>query len=224
MPPIDETEFLALCTGLRRALADEGLRGERQEQRAYFSPELAYGRHFGPPAPTARQAAVMILLEPREDGWSIPLTVRPTHLPDHPGQISLPGGRLEGQETPQQAAERELIEELGCHPFPGSVLGCMSPLYVFNSDYYVVPFVALANRPSCYEPCEHEVEQLLHLPLSCLHQPSCRGHRRFSRGWAQWRAATIEHHDAVIWGATAIILGEFSAITGQIPRLAALTS
>ena len=54
-----------------------------------FQPELSYGRHFGPSPTHARPAAVLILLYPHENRWHLPLTLRPAHLPDHGGQVSL---------------------------------------------------------------------------------------------------------------------------------------
>jgi 8-oxo-dGTP pyrophosphatase MutT (NUDIX family) len=197
---------------LSQALHDPLTLPPRHERRASFSPSLAYGRHFGPPAPTARNAAVMILLEPHEDSWTIPLTVRSEYLPDHPGQISLPGGRLEGNETPQQAAEREFMEEMGCNLFPGEVIGELLPLYVYNSDYYVRPFLAVGARRSVFDPCPREVERVLDLPLACLAADLQLRQKKFSRGSTQWSASAIEFADSTIWGATAIILGELSAL------------
>lgn len=201
---------------LERALSDRGLLRDRQRQRAAFSPSLSFGRHFGPPLPTARQAAVMLLVETTEEvewpEWTIPLTVRPHHLPSHPGQISLPGGRVETGESLQRAAERELEEELGIAAFPGNVIGSLQELYVYNSDYYVTPFVSHCSKlPSCI-PCPREVERVIHLPLRMLLAKDPQREVSFSRGLAEWRAPVIEIGDDQIWGATAIILGELGAV------------
>src|SRR3990172_5776048 len=56
------------------------------------------------PAATAREAAALILLYPGEHGASFPLTMRRHDLPHHPGQISLPGGRLDPREEASAAA------------------------------------------------------------------------------------------------------------------------
>ncbi|MCA9147625.1 MAG: hypothetical protein KDB05_32870, partial [Planctomycetales bacterium] len=48
-----------------------------------FEPELAYGRHQGPPAHDARQAAVLLLVYPCEGTYRIPLTVRPVSMAAH---------------------------------------------------------------------------------------------------------------------------------------------
>ena len=204
-----------LRTTLQLALASSELLAGRQRARAAYSPELAYGRHFGPPALSARQAAVLVMLERRAGQWVIPVTVRPDHLPDHPGQISLPGGRLEAGESHQQAAEREFCEELGCTVEPDEILGELSPLYVYHSDYLVRPFVAISRTPYEYQPCPREVSRVLHLPLDALCSSSPIATREFTRGLAAWSAPVIHSGDALIWGATAIILAELIPLLAQ---------
>ncbi|MCA9131768.1 MAG: CoA pyrophosphatase [Planctomycetales bacterium] len=209
---LDPWDYAQLRARLVDSLADPTRLVQRAQRRAALSPELSYGRHFGPPSPLARRAAVMLLLEPRDGQWTIPLTVRPDHLPDHPGQISLPGGGLEGPESYRQAAVREFGEELGCIPFPGEILGELLPLYVYGSDYYVMPFVSICSGPLQYVPCPYEVQRLVHLPLRYLLDPHSLRRQQFSRGSTRWTAPLFEYQGAVVWGATAIILSELSAL------------
>lgn len=196
---------------------------ERHSARQAFSPSLSYGRHFGPPRRASKAAAVMMMLEPRsatsqatgdEAGCTIPLTVRPMHLPDHPGQVSLPGGRLEGNETYQQAAEREFCEELGMPKFPGQVIGELSPLYIYNSDYFVRAFVATCPQPLVFKPCDYEVDEVVRLPLATLLDAESYAMQSFSRGTVHWHANTILTGETTIWGATAIMLAELATVIG----------
>jgi 8-oxo-dGTP pyrophosphatase MutT (NUDIX family) len=201
-----------LVIQLRELLSNNWDLKNRHAGRKRFSPSLSYGRHFGPPAPTAKQAAVMIMLEASDSGWTIPLTERPKHLPDHPGQISLPGGRVEEGESHLEAACREFTEELGTATFPGEFVGELQSIYVYNSDYYVRPFVAVCDQRLAYVPCEREVERVIHLPMDHLLDDNRVSQQEFRRGKASWHSNTIHCDDALIWGATAIILGEFARI------------
>lgn len=213
-----DNDYQQLRSDLQRGLASAEHLPARQAARAAFSPGLSYGRHFGPPAPSVRQAAVIAMIEPRDGQWTLPVTVRPDYLPDHPGQISLPGGRLEAGESHQQAAQREFYEELGCVIEPELIVGELSPLYVYHSDYYVRSFVAISPRLYDYTPCPREVSRILHVPLAALSSCAClpAERREFARGLAVWSAPTIQGGEAMIWGATAIILAELAAILPNV--------
>ena len=95
---------------IARSLA-RGLPGAAAQR--LFEPELAYGRHAGPAAVDARQAAVLVLVYFQGGTWFVPVTVRTPGMREHAGQIALPGGAVEAEETPRQAALREFKEELG---------------------------------------------------------------------------------------------------------------
>lgn len=157
----------------------------------------------------------MVMLEPRAGVWTIPLTERPHHLPDHPGQISLPGGRLESNETHEIAAKREFCEELGVGHFPAHVVGKLQSIYVFNSDYFVQPFLAICRDAQQYRPCKHEVESLLHFPASLLLAPDNVKVYEFERGKARWTSPVVEFEGHRVWGATAIILAELSVLLSE---------
>lgn len=177
-----------------------------------LEPGLCYGRHFGPPTYRAREAAVVALLYPHAGEWHLPLTVRPATLPAHAGQISLPGGAVEPAETTAQAALRELEEELGVPASNLSLLGTLSPIYVFVSEYLVTPWVAALDERPRFQPNAAEVCELLEVPLAQLSDAAHRGrHTRRQRGielsvphfrWGRHR----------IWGATAMILSELVAV------------
>ncbi len=196
---------------LERNLNDKSLVEPRHAARRAYSPELSYGRHFCEPPAHAKLASVLVLLEAQQDSYCIPLTVRPKHLPDHPGQISLPGGRREPPESLWDAAKREFHEELGV-PFAGRMLGQLLPLYVFNSNYYVFPFVAVCDSELDYSPCQHEVDRVVQLPIEDLLASERHKTATFRRGRLDWKAPVIPYRTDQIWGATAIMLGELSYV------------
>ena len=172
-----------------------------------FESELGFGRHHGPPLSTARAAAVLILLYPTEQGWCLPLTLRPATLTAHAGQISLPGGLVEPGEASQQAALRELQEELGVEPDGLRILGTLPEFYVFISDFLVTPWVAFVNSPPHFIPNPAEVAEVLEMPLSRLLDPASVGWRlRIGHGGIQFRSPHFTWGQHEIWRATSMIL------------------
>jgi len=169
-------------------------------------------RYHQAPPPDARPAAVLVLLYPHRRQWHLPLTLRPEHLPDHAGQISLPGGAVERGETTGQAALREFHEELGDDGRRIDLLGQLSAVYVQASNFLVTPLVGVTDARPELTPNPREVQQLLEVPLAHLLDPANFGsHRRRHHG----RSYTAPHftwQSHRIWGATCAILGELVAV------------
>lgn len=198
---------------LARRLA-EPLPGPDESLR--FEPRPHFGGHYRDAPPDARQAAVLLLLYPRENRWHIPLTLRPGHLPDHAHQVCLPGGALEPGEASDRAALREFHEELGAEEAEVHLLGRLSPIYVRASNFRVDPWVGFtAGRPQ-WRPNAHEVEQLLEVPLDHLLDPAnLASHKRQYQGQA-YIAPHFVWESARIWGATCRILGELITLLEQL--------
>jgi 8-oxo-dGTP pyrophosphatase MutT (NUDIX family) len=192
---------------LRQRLNALDLPGRFAQRR--YSPNWAYGRHFGPIMGDHQRAAVVIFVYPSCDGWSFPLTKRPPTLPDHPGQISLPGGRIEAGESIEQAALRELSEELGIDVAPQCILGRLSPLFVYSSGYHVTPIVACGNELPQWQASAEEVDRILEVPLEALSALAKPVPARLVRGNVELSFPAWHFADEVVWGATAMILSEF---------------
>lgn len=181
-----------------------------------YQPELSFGRHRGPAPVDARPAAVLVLLYPRDGQWHVPLILRPVHMPDHAGQVSFPGGVIESGESSRQAALREFAEELGA-PVEGlDMLGQLSPIYLFASNFQITPWVAATGEVPPWRPSAREVDRLLEIPLSHLADPRNSGHfERRQRGLA-FRAPCFLWESERIWGATSMILAELVATVSRL--------
>lgn len=184
--------------------------------QARFATELSYGRHSGPPPWDARPAAVVALLCWDGGQWYIPLTLRPDHLPDHAGQVCLPGGMTDANESSQQSALRELEEELGVKGEQVRIVGTLSPLYVFASNFWVTPFVGVAKGPVQCAANPHEVAEVVILPVSVLLDAANYGSHPVRRRAMVLRAPHIRCGRHRIWGATSMILGELITIVQQV--------
>ena len=114
-----------------------------------------------------KPAAVAIALTAAEDGsgeTAFLLTRRAAGLRAHPGQWALPGGRCDPGESLAQAALRELEEELGLSPPPGSILGVLDD-YPTRSGYLVAPVVVWLDDASGLAPNPDEVASAHHIRL-----------------------------------------------------------
>lgn len=175
----------------------------------HTSPNLAYGRHRGPAYPSARQAAVLILLHPESAGsWSIPLVIRAQDQKVHSGEIALPGGRCEPGELPVDTAVREFEEETGHRIARESILGELAPTFVFASNHQVRTFVALERSQPCWRPDPREVAGMLQLPLKQLFEPKNYAMHPVRRGQVRFSAPHLRVGRHWVWGATLRMLVE----------------
>jgi 8-oxo-dGTP pyrophosphatase MutT (NUDIX family) len=173
---------------------------------------LAFGRHHGPVPDDARRAAVVLALHKASGEWSIPAMLRPPTMRAHADQVSLPGGLVEAGETPVTAALRELEEELGVPAAGLTVLGQLSPVYVFISGFEITPVVAVAAESLVFLPSPEEVAALVELPVAELCTPAIRGRHRIERGGLSFHAPHFAIAGRQVWGATSLILAEFVAL------------
>ena len=164
-----------------------------------------------------RDAAVMVLLFPRDGQVLIPLVERPTTMPHHPGQIACPGGRLEPGEDGATAALRELEEELGVPPGDVELLGELSTIWIPVSGFRVQPFVGVARNEPTWIPDGREVQQLLFAELSDLARRGPTGLYRRHRDGMDFEAPAYEVGARLVWGATALLLAELGEIWKRLP-------
>jgi len=181
-----------------------------------MAPELAHGRHHGPFPTSVRRAAVLVVLEPAASGWSIPATLRPETMKDHAGQVALPGGLIEPYETPPMTAVREFVEELGPSSADVEILGSLSPVFVFITNFEVTPVLAVSHQPLVFRPNPMEVAEVVHIRVQDLLDPARRGSHVLRRGALAFRAPHFLLAGHQIWGATSLILAEFAELAVRI--------
>jgi 8-oxo-dGTP pyrophosphatase MutT (NUDIX family) len=104
----------------------------------------------------------------RPAGWSreaaLILTRRHSGLRHHPGQWALPGGRVDAGESAEDAALRELAEEVGLVLDATSVLGRLDD-YVTRSGFAITPVVVWAGAAKALVANPAEVESIHRIPV-----------------------------------------------------------
>jgi mutator protein MutT len=95
------------------------------------------------------------------------LTRRAAGLNAHAGQWAMPGGRIDDGETPEQAALRELVEEVGLQLSSDAICGRLDD-YATRSGYVITPVVVWAGAASELSANADEVASIHRIPASEL--------------------------------------------------------
>ena len=101
------------------------------------------------------------------DQAAIILTTRTAKLKNHAGQWAFPGGRIDSGESPEQAALRELEEEVGLFLHHDQILGRLDD-YVTRSGFVITPIVAWGGRDIELNANPDEVDSIHRVPVSEL--------------------------------------------------------
>ncbi len=214
---LDTVSLSNLPELLRRKISQqEDVEGHCKSHRE-LAPQYAYGRHRGPAPRFAHQAAVLVSLVPAAGSeWFIPLTLRPTQMADHGGQISLPGGRSDSGESVWRTACREFGEELGCTTEHLQPVGQLKPLYVYASRHMVTPIVGVCALRPTFHPNPDEVAELIQLPLRELIADDAIKVGTMQRGNVQYEAPGFRIGEHFVWGATAMVLAQLRSMVREI--------
>lgn len=170
------------------------------------------------------RSAVVIALT---DNDEVILEVRSGKITHQPGDICLPGGKVEDGETPEQAAVRELKEEL---LIESSQIHMIAPLSIFVTG--MLEIHSFLCRVSGYHDTfqKDEVESILRVPLGFIlstepeiHKvewhpdlkedfPFEKIHGGRSYVWRKHlsKIRFYEYEGNVIWGITARIMEAFA--------------
>lgn len=166
----------------------------------------------------ARESAVLILLSIGEEGIKFPLIQRPKYDGPHSGQIALPGGKQEETDRNlEHTALRETHEEIGIIPEHVQMLGKLSTVYIPPSNFNLTPYVGWMDLTPDYVNDSREVESLFEVYLHELIDPSMRKDTSIQlKNNFKISAPSFDLKGGIVWGATAMILSEFSMIVKNL--------
>ncbi len=162
------------------------------------------------PRAELRPAAVLIGLIAGPTGFDVMLTKRSSHLKNHPGQIALPGGKVESADADVVAAAlRESFEEIALPAQFVDVLGTL-PVHTTITGFAVTPVVAHVRQAFTPIPERGEVDEVFRTPLA--HLVRVKNYRVEGRMWrgVMRRYYVVPYGPYYIWGATARILRAFA--------------
>jgi 8-oxo-dGTP pyrophosphatase MutT (NUDIX family) len=170
-------------------------------RRAFAVPSPAV-----PPPLGKREAAVLLLFDPGEDGLPLLFVRRAEHLRLHAGQIGLPGGSREaGDRDLVATALREASEEVGVEPADVEVIGSLPARLTHRSDLWLTPIAGLQRRPFTVHAEAGEVAEWFRLPLAGLLEADHR-----AEVWGtETPARRVHYYDLAgrtVWGVTGAIV------------------
>jgi 8-oxo-dGTP pyrophosphatase MutT (NUDIX family) len=166
----------------------------------------------------AKQSAVLIFLYPHFDELHTVFIQRANYKGVHSGQIAFPGGRYElGDKILQNTALREAEEEVGVKAAEVQTLGSTSPLYVPPSNFLISPYVGFREKRPQFVAEPSEVAAIIESPLKALMgEHRLRDHKVKLADGQRMKVKGFPLQDKIIWGATAMILKEFTELVEEL--------
>jgi 8-oxo-dGTP pyrophosphatase MutT (NUDIX family) len=155
-----------------------------------------------------RRASVLIpITRPKPHRPSkIILTVRSENLNSHAGQISLPGGSEEAQDSDAIAtALRESEEEIGLAQHQVEVIGRLGDM-ALASGFQITPIIGLIEPDLNFIPCAVEVAEIFQAPLSLIMNTKAYKSSFMTFDSQSRKVLELQFEQFRIWGATAAIL------------------
>jgi 8-oxo-dGTP pyrophosphatase MutT (NUDIX family) len=160
-----------------------------------------------------RDSAVLITIFPFNGNLSTLLIKRPVYNGVHSGQISFPGGKFDENDISlKNTALRETFEEVGIHSDLIEVIGAISPLLIPVSNTKVLPYVGLLKDLPSLALNRREVDYTLIVPLLDFKNSENIKEKTLTISNKNIVAPYYDVQEEFIWGATAMIISEFSEL------------
>jgi len=168
---------------------------------------------------TAKKAGVLALFYPsKENKTTLALILRKTYKGVHSAQIGFPGGKYEEEDASlKETALRETEEEVGVNREVVSILKQLTDVYIPPSNFFVQPFLGIANSTPKFILQEEEVEALVEVPLLHFMDDSIKTIQTLTTSYAkniEVPAFTLNGY--LVWGATAMMLNEIREMLKEL--------
>jgi 8-oxo-dGTP pyrophosphatase MutT (NUDIX family) len=189
----------------------------RLARRPPVVPDHGLPRFVLPPQRKLIPAAVLVPVINHPQGPTLLFTQRTSHLHDHAGQISFPGGRVDDTDQDREAtALREAEEETGLERNKIEIIGRL-PDYDIMTGFRVTPVVGWVEPPFELRPDPFEVEKVFEVPLEFFLDPANhQAHSREVNGLVRHYYA-MPYQEHYIWGATAGMVRMLYQVLVEVP-------
>jgi len=158
-----------------------------------------------------KESAVLVFLFSKNDNLFFCLTRRNSKMKHHPGQISFPGGRREENEsTNMETALRELEEEIGVDKTKVLIIGELSELYIPVSNFLIHPVVGYLDHEPNFRIDPLEVEELIIISTQSFLDEKNSSMTDIDTTNGKINVSCYKIDELIIWGATAMIIAEFT--------------
>ena len=162
-----------------------------------------------------KNAAVICLFYKGIQGETSFYLIRRSSYPGvHSNQVGFPGGQIDpSDQTPWDAAKRELWEELGISAKQVTQIREITPLYIPPSHFWVDCFLAYSNAKTELNLDQNEVKEVISVSLSEF----INAKKSFTNEVEGMGIETPIYilSDNTVWGATAMMLAEIKSILSQ---------
>jgi len=175
-----------------------------------------------------KKASVLIPIVKQDNSYYILFQVRSENLKTQPNEISFPGGKIEPNESPLDAAIRETCEELGTNKNNIDIISDLD-LLITPTNLIIHPYVGYIKDISNLNINKDEVDHIFLVPISYLlkYEPSyynnevkiiphenfpyeiIPNNHNYTFDSGNYPVLFYKYENYIIWGITAKILENF---------------
>lgn len=166
-----------------------------------------------------KQAAVMMLVYPKNDLAHLVLIQRNAYPGVHSSQIAFPGGKIEPADVDfAEAALRETHEEIGIASTQIELIRSFSEVYIPPSNFMVYPFLGISHHELSFTADPAEVAGIIELPLTEFLNDKNVVLQKMDTSYSKSiDVPSFKLQGHFVWGATAMMLSELKETLRNLP-------
>ena len=198
-----------------RVRSNNDLPGWNSHKKMAVIPINSFTEKAFTPPKDAKQASVGIIVFKENNKLFFLLTKRTENVEHHKGQVSLPGGAIDRNETAKNASLRETNEEIGIDSSTLESLGQLSSLYTPVSYFNIHVFLWYSKVQPQIKINNSEVDQVYKISLDELIDNNLVSNTPINKSGFKINVPAYNFNECICWGATAMIITELKDIISE---------